>query len=177
MASTSPPSPISLVQTLLANTTNLPVLRDLVSPTATYISLNFSNPPLQRIMPWCGTHAPPSHGGPTAIHETFVNVARHWAVEDFAVQSIFGDNHPLEEGEGNGAGDGNVAVFGTMTLRGRVTGIAKTSPFAIWCRVDRKAGKVVFMQFMEDTFATAATFEKGGEKVYRADPEGGEEVL
>jgi hypothetical protein len=43
----------------------------LVAPDATYVSLNFSNPELKKIMPWTGTDkgleltAPPFWGSPT----------------------------------------------------------------------------------------------------------------
>ena len=46
-----------------------------------------------------------------------------------------------------------------------------TSPFAILAKV--RDGRVTFMQFMEDTFATAFTFRESGTAVYRSDPDGG----
>lgn len=153
MASTS----IEIVQKLLAITTNTAVVRELCSADLTYVSLNFSDPDLHKIMPWCGTH---TRAGPDAIVETFVNVGRHWVNKDFMIQSIFGD-------------ETNVAVFGSMTYMARMTEKDVTSPFAIWCKFN-ESGKVEFMQFMEDTFATGASFEISGEKVYRADPDGHE---
>ena len=50
-----------------------------------------------------------------------------------------------------------------------------SSPFAILFRVSD--GRVTYMQFMEDTFGTAATFRSGCQAVLRADPDGGEAVL
>jgi hypothetical protein len=151
---------IEVVRKLLANTTNETVIHDLVTPDATYISLNFSNPNLKRIMPWCGTWP---GAGPNQILETFRNVGAHWENLDFTIQGIFGS-------------DGDVAVFGSMKYRSRVMDITKTSPFAIWCKVNTE-GKVTFMQFMEDTFATASTFEAAGQKTYRADPDGHEVTM
>ena len=63
-------------------------------------------------------------------------------------------------------------MFGRFTYRSNTVGRSVTSPFAILAKV--RDGKVVYMQFMEDTFGTASTFGTGGTATYRADPEGGE---
>ena len=63
-------------------------------------------------------------------------------------------------------------MFGRFTYRSNTVGRSVTSPFAILAKV--RDGKVVYMQFMEDTFGTASTFRTGGTATYRADPEGGE---
>ncbi len=68
-----------------------------------------------------------------------------------------------------------MAVFGRFTYRSVTLGKAITSPFAILAKVH--AGQVTFMQFMEDTFGTAATFRNGGVATYRSDPDGGEVEL
>ena len=47
-----------------------------------------------------------------------------------------------------------------------------TSPFAILARVSGE--RVTYMQLMEDTFATAASFRSSGKAVFRPDPDGGE---
>jgi uncharacterized protein len=51
---------------------------------------------------------------------------------------------------------------------------AKTveSPFSILSRVHD--GKIVYFQFMEDTFATAASFKSGGSSIFYSDPNGKE---
>ncbi len=49
----------AVLQELLQNTTNVTVLRQLMTPDATYVSLNFNNPELKKIMPWTGTHKGP----------------------------------------------------------------------------------------------------------------------
>ena len=46
----------AVLQELLQNTSNLKVLRQLMTPDATYVSLNFDNPELKKVMPWTGTH-------------------------------------------------------------------------------------------------------------------------
>lgn len=71
-----------------------------------------------------------------------------------------------------GSGE-NVQVNGTFTYRSRVLGITKSSPFAIWCRLNEER-KVTFLRFTEDTFGTASTFEKVRKKIYAADPDGHE---
>lgn len=49
--------PTKVVKKLLANTLNPDVVRELVAPDATYISLNYENPDLTKILPYAGTHA------------------------------------------------------------------------------------------------------------------------
>ena len=152
-----PATPIEVVRTLLGDPTNPDVVHRLVAPGATYVSLNFDNPELQRIMPWTGTGT-----GPDAVLDTYTRVSRYWRSEAFEIGELFG------EGE-------NVAVFGRFTDRSVTLGRAVTSPFAILAKV--RNGQITFMQFMEDTFATAATFRSGGVATYRSDPDGGEVEL
>ena len=150
-------SPIEVVQAVLKNPTDLASVRKLVAPDATYVSLNYSNPELQRIMPWAGTQT-----GPEAIVSTYTRVGRYWKNEGFDVQDIF------ESG-------GKVAVFGSFTYRSNTLGKAVTSPFSIFAKV--KNGQITYMQFMEDTFATAASFRSGGAGTYRPDPDGGDVAI
>jgi len=147
-------TPIEIVKAFLDGPTEQAHVTDLCAPDVTYVSLNYANAALQKVMPWCGT----SHG-PKAIVETFVRVAQYWTVEDFSPHAIFGDGE-------------HVAVFGSMTLTSTVLGKTVTTPFAIWCRV--VSGKIHSMQFMEDTFATAASFRSGGTWTFRSNPAGGE---
>ena len=146
-----------VVRTLLNDPADPDVVRELVPPEATYVSLNFDNPELQQIMPWTGTRT-----GPEAVLDTYTRVSRFWNSEAFEVGELF------SEGE-------NVAVFGRFTYRSVTLGKAVTSPFAILAKVHD--GRITFMQFMEDTFGTASTFRSGGASTYRSDPEGGEVTL
>ena len=143
-----------VVKAILDNPTDLASVKKLVAPDATYVSLNYDNPELKKLMPWAGTQT-----GPEAVVSTYTKVARYWKNEGFEIEEIF------ESGE-------NVAVFGRFTYRSTTIGRAITSPFAILARV--RDGKVAYMQFMEDTFGTASTFRTGGTATFRADPEGGE---
>ena len=146
-----------VIQTILNDPTNPELVHRLVAPDATYVSLNFDNPDLRRIMPWAGTRT-----GPAAVLDTYTQVNRFWSSEAFEIGELFG------QGE-------NVAVFGRFTYRSTTLGKAITSPFAILAKV--RNGQVVFMQFMEDTFGTAATFRSGGVATYRSDPDGDEIAL
>ena len=56
----------------------------LVAPDATYVSLNFSNPELKKIMPWTGTDK-----GHRAYSGTFLGVANYWKIEGFTVTDKF----------------------------------------------------------------------------------------
>jgi len=70
----------AVLQELLQNTTNVTVLRQLMTPDATYVSLNFNNPELKTIMPWTGTHK-----GPQALPDVFAAIQRFWKTLDFKV--------------------------------------------------------------------------------------------
>ena len=59
----------AVLQQLLQNTTNLKVLRQLMTPDAVYVPLNFNNPELKKIEPWAGTH-----NGPEALPKVFAGL-------------------------------------------------------------------------------------------------------
>lgn len=144
-------SPIETVQHLLAGATDESVVRELVAPTATYVSLCISNPDLKRIMPYAGVH---SREGPAAVYSTFTRVNAVWANEAFEIDKILGSGN-------------DVAVFGRFTYRARVTGKAYESLFSI--RAEVQDGKVTYMQFMEDTLGTATTFARHGKTTYEVE--------
>ena len=143
-----------VVQTLLRSVKDPKVVKELCAPDVTYVSLNYSNPDLQKIMPWCGTGQ-----GAERIIKTFHDVAEFWEMDSFSPEVVFG------EGE-------NVAVFGRFTYTSAKLRKTVTSPFAILCKV--KNEKVTYMQFMEDTFCTASSFRSGGAWKFQSDPRGGE---
>jgi uncharacterized protein len=146
--------PKEIVRTLLDSIQDPRVVQALCAPEVTYVSLNYDNPELHKIMPWCGTGK-----GVDAISKTFHDVAEFWDMDSFLPEVIFG------EGE-------NVAVFGRFTYTSAKLRKTVTSPFAIFCKV--KGGKVAYMQFMEDTFCTASSFRSGGAWRFQSDPRGGE---
>ncbi|WP_321967814.1 nuclear transport factor 2 family protein [Burkholderia cepacia] len=144
--------PKSIVERFLANSTNIDVVKEVVSPDASYVSLNFENPELKKIMPWTG-----GGKGPESFVRTFEAVGRYWKNERFEISEIF------SSGE-------NVAVFGVFQYKSNTAGKRTTSPFAILAKV--KDGQIVYFQFMEDTFATASTFRVGGSWKIHSDPDG-----
>ena len=146
---------IEVVQELLKGATQSDVVNALVADDAVYVSLTYDNPELKKIMPWAGMHK----NGKSAILKTFTDVNRYWTVLDFDVQHVFGQ------------GD-HVAVFGSFTLQSTRLQKQFTSPFSILARV--RDGKVIYMQYMEDTFGTGSTFRSSGKWVCQSDPAGDE---
>jgi uncharacterized protein len=145
-------TPVDIVRRLLADPTNPEVVRELVAADSVYVSLNFDDPDLRRIMPWCGT----GHGA-GALLQTFTDVSRYWKINNFEISDIFGS-------------DSRVAAFGRFTYTSAVLGKEVTSPFAVLAKVEK--GKVTYTQFMEDSFATARSFRSGGTWTIQSDPDG-----
>ncbi len=137
---------------ILSDPKNLDHVRSFVTPDVTYVSLNYDDPDLKRVMPWCGTSR-----GAEAIVQTFIDVGRYWRVDDFQIEA------ELDSGE-------NAAIFGRFTYTSTVLSQTVTSPFSVFGRV--KDGLCFYMQFMEDTFATTASFRSGGSWTIRSDPDG-----
>jgi uncharacterized protein len=147
---------VEIIRELLASATDPEVVNRLVAPDATYLSLTFDNPDLKKIMPWAGTH---QGAGPAAVLETFQVLNTFWTIESFDIRDIF------ESGE-------NVAVFGSFTVHSVILDKTFVSPFSVHARV--KEGLVTYMQYMEDTFGTGATFRSGGTWKFHSNPKGGE---
>ncbi|WP_199287562.1 nuclear transport factor 2 family protein [Pollutimonas thiosulfatoxidans] len=114
----------------------------LVAPDATYVSLNFDNPELKKILPWTGTNK-----GPKAYSSVFMQVGSYWKIEDFTITD------KIAAGE-------DVAIFGKFTYRSVAVGDVFTSPFAILAKV--RDGKMTYFQFMEDTYASSSSFRQSG---------------
>jgi len=146
--------PKEIVRALLEGIHDPNVVKELCTPDVTYVSLNYSNPDLHKVMPWCGT----GHGV-DAIIKTFHDVAEFWSVDSFIPEDIFGE------------GD-KVAVFGRFTYTSTRLRKTVTTPFAILFRFTGR--KVNYMQFMEDTFCTASSFRSGGRWKFQSDPNGDE---
>jgi uncharacterized protein len=147
-------SPIEVVSSILHNPRSLDHVKPLVSEDFTYVSLNYEDRDLKKVMPWCGT----SWGAENLV-KTFVGVSKFWRVDDFTIEAMF-------------AQDENVAVFGRFTYTSTILAKQVTSPFAVLAKVSK--GRCTYMQFMEDTFATGASFRSGGVWHFRSDPKGGE---
>ena len=146
--------PLELVQTLLKKPTDLEHVRALTTPDVTYVSLNFDNPELHKVMPWTGTNH-----GPQSIVNVFKGIASVWETKAFEVRDVITD-------------DKNVAMFGSFTYKTRTLGREITSPFALLAKVT--GGKISYIQFMEDTFGTASTFRASGTWHFRGVATGGD---
>lgn len=136
---------LSVVMEFLANTAPDKVeaaAKRLAAPDATYVSLNFDNPELQKILPWTGTNK-----GPKAFSNLFLQLADYWKTEDFTVTT------KIASGE-------DVAIFGTFTYRSLTVERVFTSPFSIHAKV--RDGKMIYFQFLEDTYASASSFRHSG---------------
>ena len=152
-----PQTPSEMVQALLKEPTNLALITELVAPDATYVSLNYENAELKQIMPWAGTAK-----GPQAVVDTYTRVGQYWQNQGLQVEDI------VESQD-------KVAVFGRFTYKSNTLGKTITSPFCIFAKV--KNGKILYMQFMEDTFGTASTFRTGSAGSFHSDPNGPEIAL
>ncbi|KZY31291.1 hypothetical protein A3731_04725 [Roseovarius sp. HI0049] len=139
------------MQTILSNPSDLSFVKQYTTDDFTYVSLNYENPELKQILPWAGTTK-----GTEGLVQTFIDVNRYWTVDDFQVQDSFENK------------DG-AAIFGTFTYTSNTLGKTVTSPFAVLARGEN--GKLSYVQFMEDTFATVRSFRKSGEYHIKANPD------
>src|ERR1700722_14231928 len=149
-----PSSPVQLLTEFLAHTSDAAVITSLTAPDCTCVWLSFDDPDLTRIMPWCGTR---TKAGPREIIETFGKVARFWHILEFKPMHVFGD-------------DRHAASFGSFTYESSVLRKRVTSTFAVFILAE--SGRITYMQFMEDTFATGASFQESGRARYRSNPNG-----
>ena len=143
---------VKMIEALLADPTNLNSVSRLVSPDVVYVSLNFDNPDLKRIMPWAGT----AHG-PQSVVDTYTQVGKYWTSKELTITDR------LEMGD-------KAAIFGHFTYESKTQRKTIKSPFCIFVRV--ADGRIAYMQFMEDTFGTASTFKADGQWQFRSNPEG-----
>ena len=136
------PTPLELVQTLISNPTNIDHVRALTTEDITYVSLNFDNPELHKVMPWTGTNR-----GPQSIVDAFNGMAKVWETKAFEVRDVIANEH-------------SIAMFGSFTYKTRTLGKEITSPFALLAKLT--GGKISYLHFLEDTFGTASSFRAAG---------------
>ena len=146
-----PASPVEVVNQWLQNLLDPEVVNELVAPDATYVSLNTNNPELKKIMPWTGTS-----NGPQAFLDNLGAMFTRWENQAFNVAALFGS-------------DEDVAVFGDFRYKSHSLGRVVSSPFSIHVKV--VDGKVILLQFQEDTYATAASFRKSGSWTVQTEPD------
>ncbi|MFI1092313.1 nuclear transport factor 2 family protein [Streptomyces sp. NPDC020917] len=135
-------SPMDVVSTWLQNLLDPEAVHRLVAPDATYVSLNAEDAELKKILPWTGTSQ-----GPQAFLDNLGGMFTRWENQAFNVTTMFGSGE-------------NVAVFGDFRYKSHSLDKVVTSPFAMLVKV--VDGKVTYLQFLEDTYATAASFRKEG---------------
>lgn len=135
-------TPLELVQALLSNPTNIEHVRGLTTEDVTYVSLNFDNSELHKVLPWTGTNR-----GPQRIVDVFNGINRVWETKAFEVRDVIANEH-------------SVAMFGSFTYRTRALGKEITSPFALLAKVTEE--RISYIQFLEDTFGTASSFRAAG---------------
>jgi uncharacterized protein len=144
-------SPIEVVGEWMENLMDPDVVNKLVAPDATYVSLNTEDAELSRIMPWAGTSQ-----GPQAFLENLGTMFTRWENQEFNVTELFASGE-------------NVAVFGDFRYRSHSLGKVVSSPFSILVKVID--GKVTYLQFLEDSYATAASFRKDGSWTAQTEPD------
>jgi ketosteroid isomerase-like protein len=147
-------TPLELLQKLLSDPTNLANVQSVTTEDVTYVSLNFDNPDLHKVMPWAGTNR-----GPQSIVEAFTGMGRVWETRAFEVRDVISDEH-------------NVAMFGSFTYRTRTLGKDITSPFALLAKTSD--GRIGYVTFLEDTFGTAGSFRASGVWNFRGVASGGD---
>jgi hypothetical protein len=148
-------APIDVVREFLAGAFQPDEIADvvdrLIADDATYVSLNYDSPELNKLMPWAGTKR-----GKRAFIDNFTGITTRWTNESFEITDT------VEQ-------DQKVALFGSFTQRSVTLGHTATSALVVFATVDDD--RITFFQYMEDTFATAQSFREGGAWTIRADPE------
>jgi ketosteroid isomerase-like protein len=93
--------------------------------------------------------------GPRAFLDNLGMMFTRWENQAFNVTTMF-------------ASDENVAVFGDFRYKSHSLGKVVSSPFSILVKV--VDGKVTYLQFLEDSYATASSFRKDGSWVVQTEP-------
>jgi uncharacterized protein len=143
-------SPIDVVGQWMQNLLDPEVINRVVAPDATYVSLNTEDAELSKIMPWAGT----SHG-PQAFIGHLTMMFTRWENQAFNVTTMFASGE-------------NVAVFGDFRYKSHSLGKVVSSPFSILVKVVE--GMVTYVQYLEDSYATAASFRQDGSWTIQTEP-------
>jgi len=146
-------TPTEVVRQFLASTTNPTIVKSLVAEDATYVSLNYDNPISKRS---CRGPAPakvPRHSL-TRLRAS-VSSGRFWLSLPKNCSALVKTSPSL-------------AIHLQIEDAGKNRRISLLDSFRV------HDGKIVYFQFMEDTFATAASFKSGGSSIFHSDPNGKE---
>ena len=142
---------IEVVGQWMQNLLDPEVVNRVVAPDATYVSLNTEDSELSKILPWAGTSQ-----GPQAILGHLGMMFTRWENQAFNVTTMFASGE-------------NVAVFGDFRYRSHSLGKVVSSPFSILVKV--VDGQVTYLQFLEDSYATASSFRKSGSWIVQTEPD------
>jgi hypothetical protein len=93
--------------------------------------------------------------GPQAFLDNLGRIFARLETEAFNVTTMF-------------ASDENVAVFGDFRYRSNSLARVGSSPFSILVKV--ADGKVTYLQFLEDSYAAAASFRKDSSWTVQTEP-------
>ena len=143
-------SPIDVVGQWMQNLLDPEVINHVVAPDATYVSLNTQDAELSKIMPWAGTSY-----GPQAFIGHLTMMFTRWENQAFNVTTMFASGE-------------NVAVFGDFRYKSHSLGKVVSSPFSILVKVVE--GMVTYVQYLEDSYATAASFRQDGSWTVQTEP-------
>jgi ketosteroid isomerase-like protein len=143
-------SPIDVVGQWMQNLLDPEVISRVVAPDATYVSLNTQDTELSKIMPWAGTSY-----GPQAFIGHLTMMFTRWENQAFNVTTMFASGE-------------NVAVFGDFRYKSHSLGKVVSSPFSILVKV--VDGMVTYVQYLEDSYATAASFRQDGSWTVQTEP-------
>ena len=144
----------AVLQELLQNTSNLKVLRQLMTPDVTYVSLNFDNPELKKLCPGLA----PTRG----LRRCPMSLRRSNATGKHSTSRSL---YTIEQGN-------RISLFGSFAYKSNATGKEITSPFGLLARFE--GDKVAYVQFLEDSYGTAGSFKTGGGTRFQSDPLGKE---
>jgi ketosteroid isomerase-like protein len=133
-----------------ANLLDPDVVNSVVASDAVYVSLNTEDAELSKILPWAGTSR-----GPQAFLGNLGKMFARWEVQAFDVTTMFASGE-------------NVAVFGDFRYKSHSLGKVVSSPFSILVKV--VDGKMTYLQFLEDSYATAASFRAAGSWTVQTEP-------
>ena len=123
------------------------VISSMVAPDATYVSLNTENAELDRHAVGRTSHG---HRRPRQSRPEFTR----WEPQAFNVTTMFASTRT-----------GRVR---RLPLQVELAGQGGDSPFSILVKV--VDGKVTYLQFLEDSYATAASFRKDGSWTIETSP-------
>ena len=119
------------------------VVEKLIHEDSEYISLNFDNPELKQVEPWCGTSY-----GKEAYVRNFQGILAQWNLASFEIQiEMQNEEYAM--------------VFGSFSLESKTLGKEAKSPMCAIAKIEE--GKIKKFIYLEDTLATAFTFKVGGE--------------